>query len=1237
MVLSAGSSGSEIQFDELNPSFLFAGGDYVLRFSLIEGEQIEIVDPLRLRMIKDDEQIQETLSISRQYILLEGEQVSTSITSHSTGSIKSILLPYVTFMNPDRTQIQMDVVVYSTPDSNDVLTRGSYNANFETTSEGPIVVSLENKLEVEPDTAYFVQLQLNEGSGIQLRGSRIISETSWDLGLPLRVDGRDGFGGLYSGLNQELYWDDDSDSDRDGVPDKLNRIMSTLTRGDYLVIPTNRVYGTTTRAPERYPLTTAYYRALFGCPAQQQVLDCAARADPGEVVGELGYRLVATYASNPTLGGVQLNDQYAEEAFTVYDHPKVLIFAKEVHYSESGVYDQLGDVDVRYVVHAPPRDLGQVQDTILLSPDDFENAQDGGTWSDLFDRENLINRFPALTILIWWIAIGGLGLVAFPIVRIAFRGLHDRGYSIARLLGMLLIAWGTWIMGSLKVPVEKPLIFMVFMIVGGISAWLAWRDRQEIIAFIRENKKTILWTELLALAFFALDLAIRIGNPDLWHPFKGGEKPMDFSYLNAVLKSTSFPPFDPWFAQGYINYYYFGFVLVGMPIKLLGIVPSTAYNLVIPTLFSLVGLSAYCVGYNLFRGTRRETIPKINQKARMAGIAAAVALVLLGNLGTLRMFYEGFRDVGGWPGESEASFGSGPVHALQGFVDVVLGNESLTYRIDNWYWDPSRAIEPEPGEAGPITEFPFFTFLYADLHAHMINLPLTVAVLAWGVSWILSSKDKRSLGKLLAGLFVGALLLGALRPTNAWDFPTYWVIAGLAVLVSPWIRFGKVEWRAILEAGISLLFIFGAAYLLYQPYNIWYQQGYTAADLWQGSQTSLGDYITVHGLFLFMILTWLAWETREWMARTPLQALAGWRRTVWLVLVFGLVLVGVVSFATFRGFGAAPLAALVLVWSGLLLLKGRLPLAKMIVLFWVGTGAALTVGVEFIVLRGDISRMNTVFKFYLQVWTLFSISAAVAMAWIRVDLRRWGSAWRNGWWIAAAFLIIAAFLYPISAAPAKMRDRMSDDAPISLDGMAYMQFSTYNDIAGAMPLGEDFEAITWMQENVIGSPVIVEANTPEYRWGSRFTIYTGLPGVLGWNWHQRQQRGFGEGPSVVQRANDIAAFYTTRSTEAAVDFLTMYKIKYVIVGQLEKQYYASVQPCFDQGSDEVFCELAGWPMGMPEPGVKPTECRPYGSNPDSGSLTCPTYGLEKFGTMVGLGYLREAFRLGETVIYEVIL
>jgi uncharacterized membrane protein len=137
----------------------------------------------------------------------------------------------------------------------------------------------------------------------------------------------------------------------------------------------------------------------------------------------------------------------------------------------------------------------------------------------------------------------------------------------------------------------------------------------------------------------------------------------------------------------------------------------------------------------------------------------------------------------------------------------------------------------------------------------------------------------------------------------------------------------------------------------------------------------------------------------------------------------------------------------------------------------------------------------------------------------------------------------------------KMTDRMAADAPHTLDGMAYMPYASYGEKDVTFSLSEDYRAIQWMQRNVQGSPVIVEANTPEYRWGTRYTIYTGLPGVVGWNWHQRQQRAVTPDTWVFDRVDAVGEFYNTGIRSQVEDFLRRFHVKYIIVGQLERALY----------------------------------------------------------------------------------
>jgi len=1301
----------EINFESNQVVQMMDGLEYTIRLELIEGKSIGLRENVRLRVERDGSDNFEFLSLPPRYTLFQGSASILQIRSLTQGEAHAVHLPYATVYAGEASNIQLELDIYNAAAPAQPLASSTYGQQITTMDEMGLTIPLDQPIHLEEGGVYQLKLKLVEGEAISLRGSVIIHETSWDLALPMRIDGRDGFGGLYQSVNQEMYWHDDQDDDLNGISDKLERIVDTLTEGDYLIIPTNRQYGTITRVPTRHPLSIEYYRQLFDCPANQAVSSCASEAQPGQFQGNLGFELEAVFQSNPKLGPIEINDQGAEEAFTVYDHPKVLIFKKGSEYSKALVYELLGDVDVSNIDRSPPGELSSIPSNIILPSDRLEVQREGGTWSDLFNRESLINRSPFLTTVIWWITIGLIGLLAFPLTRVAFRGLYDGGYALARIVGLLFVAWLTWLLASVEISFGRPLIVAVLFVLALLSFGIVWRDREELKTFFREKRKEILWVEVLAITLFLLDLAIRLGNPDLWHPFKGGEKPMNFSYLNAVLKSTSFPPFDAWFADGYINYYYFGYVIVGVPIRLLGIVPSTAYNLVVPTLFALLGLSAFSVGYNLVYRLRKTSASIESLNPRVVGVIAALALVLLGNLGSARLIYDGFKEVGGMPREEDASPIIELSYAVKGVGMYMTGEKDFPIRSDRWYWDPSRAIEPGPGEVGPITEFPFFTFLYADLHAHMIDLPITVVTLAWGLSWILAVKQKKRMRILdfCVAMLIGAMFLGAMRPTNTWDFPTYWGLAVFAVIAAVVYRRGQENWRSMsealiaiaafalvgvdwylrreldigfvfellvalsisiavgviwikrgringwifLESGIIAAFLVALSYILYQPFNLWYKQGYTAVKLWEGSQTQLNDYVVVHGFFLFLILSWMLWELRQWMARTPISALHRVRRyLLWFsVLLIGSIAVVVILIESgvestwlsililmfSSGMQSGFLSIPVLIFSMVLLFWAGLPTEKRIVLFLVATGIALTILVEVIVLEGDISRMNTVFKFYLQVWTLFALSATAGFAWIWGEISQWARTWRGGWIAILFWLVFLVALYPVTATSAKISDRMAQDAPHELDGMSYMPYATYHDIAGPMELSEDYQAILWMQENVQGSPVIVEANTPEYRWGSRFTIYTGLPGVLGWNWHQRQQRGFGGDNSVMERAYAIAEFYSTRSIEEAWDFLEEFDVSYIIVGQLEMQYYEVVKPCTPSpDGQEVYCDMAGRPVGMPAPDVPIAECLPMDGDPGSTQFTCPTYGLVKFEDMRDLGFLEVAYTYGETKIYKVV-
>ncbi|HSR20026.1 MAG TPA: hypothetical protein VLL49_03845, partial [Anaerolineales bacterium] len=272
--------------------------------------------------------------------------------ANATGALREIRLPHVAAVGSATQTLQASL----TPQSNSqvgasplgaaTLTSG-YSAG-EDPRGGAYALQFDPAVPLIKGQLYHLHLETD--GALRLSGAAPINESDWDDGLPLRLgaEGYDAYGGLFQGdLNLQLYWDDNAE--------KLTRFVETLSRGDYIFISSNRQWASVTRVPERYPLTTAYYRALIGCPPGQDVIWCYNVARPGMFTGQLGYELAAVFESFPTLdlpGGLhwQVNDQFAEEAFTVYDHPKVLIFQKSDDFSAQAVQRVLQAVDLQSVV-----------------------------------------------------------------------------------------------------------------------------------------------------------------------------------------------------------------------------------------------------------------------------------------------------------------------------------------------------------------------------------------------------------------------------------------------------------------------------------------------------------------------------------------------------------------------------------------------------------------------------------------------------------------------------------------------------------------------------------------------------------------------------------------------------------------------------------------------------------------------------------------------------------------------
>jgi YYY domain-containing protein len=1056
-----------------------------------------------------------------------------------------------------------------------------------------------DQVTLQPDVDYAVEFSLLQGNALNARTSIVVNE-HWDDAVPQPLDGKDPYGSYYRGLKSSS--DGQIQNYNNDNEEKRQAILNWLDEADYLVLSSNRLYGSIPRLPWRFPMATEYYRALLD--------------------GEMGFELVADFNSFPRIGPFKFNDQEmpqvlvrtantqgtapgievpypnAEEAFSVYDHPRVLIFKKTTYTRTLG--EQLfGKYDLARVIYQSPLDAANTPGGMLLDQRTREAQQAGGTWRDLFPRTSPLNQSQPLAVLAWVALIQVIGIAAFMLMAVATQRwwgerevwrdsafptphstLLDGGYAFAKTLGLLLVAVTAWWLGSVRMLPFTPMAlwFLVgtLVIAGAVIGHL---NRNYIIALFKQRWPMFVTVEALFIIAFVFFLMVRAGNPDLWHPYFGGEKPMDYAYFNGILKATWFPPQDPWFAGGAINYYYFGFVLMGAPVKVLGIDPAVAYNIVIPTLFALTACGAFGLAASFYASSRGRSITEgtdnkeqsekvavrsglslVNMRgAIIAGLIAAVFVVLVGNGDQIRVVGPGLQQLGGASPEGFAPF------AFVSGVFKWLGGAQLP--IAPWwpYWNPTR-----PAPEVMIAEFPQFTFLYADLHAHMMAMPIAFLALAFALAFAGGARK-------WPAVLMGAIATGMLWPTNTWDYPPYVLlsIAGLALgAFAHWPKDapptpGQVI--ATLARQIPIIVVFAViTRAVMVPYLMNYGAAYNNIDPWEGTKTQLNTYITIYALFLIplaaLLLAQLFAEDGTVRRRMQVALAAG--------IVAGIIVL-------IRGVPVAVIAApMTLLALGAALLPNTSSQTR---LLWLTTcGAwALTIFVELFVLRGDIERMNTQFKFYIQAWLMLAVASAVALVWVgeklfdvsrltferssvqtRVHTRRTSNVIvRLGFVGAVAIAFFLAALYPVFAIPAKVEDRYVKEAPRGLDGMAYMPLATreeeYNGRTARWSLKHDYDAIRWMQDNVVGSPTIIEegaARGNQYRWSARFAIYTGLPAVVGWQWHQQQQRTALSMQVVSDRVNDVTDFYSTPGIEYARALLQRYNVRYVILGEMEKLY-----------------------------------------------------------------------------------
>lgn len=901
----------------------------------------------------------------------------------------------------------------------------------------------------------------------------------WDDALPLRLDGRDPAREPYRGV--KLAWYDPD------TPKKLEAALGWLDAADVLVLSSDRLSGSIPRLPLRWPLTTRYYRLLEE--------------------GRLGFDLAATFTSRPSLFGVDLPDDGAEEAFSVYDHPRVRIYRKSADYDREKVRALLGAVPLDEALSLTPLESSRYPDWLRLPERLREAHRLGGTWAEIFPGRPGGAGSRAFQVTLWSGALVLLSLAGAPLVRAAAPALPDGGYALGRVAGLLLAGWVSWLLASLGlVPFTRGGIAASFLLVLGAAGAAAIATRQ------KEKRAAGGWIPIeegLFWAAFAGFLAIRWWNPDLWHPSQAGAEPRDLAYLGAVVKSETFPPYDPWYAGGTLNVRYLGLVLVGQLVKLTGIVPEVAVNLATATLFALAVSAAFGV-------TLAVCAPPPGAPRRPALLAAGAGALLVTVLGSL-----------------------GPVPAER------------------------TASDPRP----------FSAYLLADLHAHATALPLALlaAGLAVALARWRDRAPGGQQARLLLAFALLALSLGALLATDAWTFLCWGAAAGALLAAGRGGLVPSLRAAAIAAAagalGVLLFLPFHRAFGSPEgALRSWHGPRTPPLDYALAHGLPLG----LLGALLLVELRSASAAAPVRFLRGALRT--GGRGRRFRSLFRGRVrptrafrraldaLAAVLAVALVALRAGAPLAGLLLVVLAALALAlagRRAVLARRLPLVLAGVGVLLTLVPEVVVLRGDAGRTTTLHELWLAAWPLLAIASAAAVPRLLEAWRGRGGALAGA--AALGLLVLLSASVSLRALRLRLADRAAPGAPRTLDGLRSVALARTRVAGSDVAVGEDLPAIDWLRSRVAGTPVVLEANAHprEDGWGGRISSFTGLPTVVGPQAHERRLRGAVEREQVYRRISDVERLYRTRDAEELARLLARYRIELVVVGGLERAVYGS--------------------------------------------------------------------------------
>ena len=736
----------------------------------------------------------------------------------------------------------------------------------------------------------------------------------------------------------------------------------------------------------------------------------------------------------------------------------------------------------------------------------------------------------------WWLTLLLLGISFYPLTSLIFKRFEDGGYLFSKTIALAISGWLLWVFSSLHILKFTKVSCYIIVIICAICnygvAFYQYKKRKTTSSIASKTENVLLkripWILFLELFFFLLFLFftyLKCFNPEA----NGTEKFMDYGFMTSMMRAEYMPPEDFWFSGTSLNYYYMGQYYAVFLTKLANTTVNYGYNLALMMTAAFCFTFVYALVCQIFtfclkekQGYTNKPLKGLSWLPHITGFVSACAVTFASSC----HYFVFYRIV--------------PI-----IWDILeLEGDAPSY----WFPDATRYIgyHPETDDK-TIHEFPSYSFILGDLHAHVINIMFVLTLLAILFAWLWNRKERmHDTGKkfvdikqemlnpavLLLGFFIGIFHM-----TNFWDFPIYYVVTGAVILSSNAI-FCNFKKQTITLTAWHAVVILGIAELTSALFTLRFDSMAGGIAL-ATKHTPLYQLIILWGLpivLVFCYLVSLITKQREATLKNvdAMCSLEGVskedkqksKKPAFFVFLEQLSVIDL--FLLILGLCAAGL-----VW---------IPEVIYVIDIY----------------GGSYARANTMFKLTYQAFILFGIiTGPLIIRFICFSKKLKPCLWG----IVALLLVLSNTEYFFTSSETWFGDITKKENFDGLDAAAFIDTL----------LPADAKAIDWLNENVEGVQVVVEAPGDSYTNYERISVLTGLPTIVGWHTHEWLWKDDVE--AVNARGEDVKTIYTCQNTAVALQMLEKYDADYLYVGKLEQEKYTELNYEWLKSLGEVVFEV----------------------------------------------------------------